>query len=314
MDLVKVKVDMNINRKIGAHVSASGGLYKAVERASEIGANCLQLFSGSPRVWKRKDLSEFDTAMLFSKQEELSVGPIFTHSLYLINLASDKPELLEKSFNALKYDLEFDSLINGSGIIVHLGSHQGRGWEIVREQVAEQIVKLLDVTPKNSTFLIENSAGQNGKLCSKLEDIRWLIDRVAELNNEKNDVSSDISSAESANSRLGWCLDTCHAHAAGYALGNEPRSLVSISILDEIARFGLWNNLKCIHVNDSRDYFNSGRDRHENLGLGNILTEDFKYFLNYKKVLGIPLLLEVPGLEGNGPDAQNIAVLKNYCK
>ena len=288
------------NRKIGAHVSASGGLYKAIERGSEIGANCIQLFSGSPRVWKRKNLSLFNVQKMFSKQEELSVESIFVHSLYLVNLATDKPELLEKSFNALKYDLEFDSLIKASGIIVHLGSHHGRGWESAREQVAEQITKLLETTPKDSIFLIENSAGQNGKLCSNLEEIKWLIDRIRKLSKQIN--------------RLGWCFDTCHAHAAGYALGSIPRSVSSKMALDEIERLGLWSSLKCIHVNDSRDEFDSGRDRHENLGDGNIPTEDFKYFVNHKEVAKIPLLLEVPGLDKKGPDKHNIRVLKGYCK
>ncbi len=302
------------NRKIGAHVSASGGLYKAVERANEIGANCVQLFSGSPRVWRRTELSMFDTSKLFAKQKELSVEPIFTHSLYLINLASDKPELLEKSFNALKYDLEFDSLIKGSGIIVHLGSHQGRGWEAVREQVAEQIVNLLKVTPEDSTFLIENSAGQNGKLCSNLEEIRWLIDRVEDLGGSKSNFLSNSSLRAESKSRLGWCFDTCHSHAAGYYLGEEPQSLVSKSAIEEITKLDLWGKLKCIHVNDSRDDFDSGRDRHANLGEGNIPVADFEYFFNYEKVLEIPLILEVPGLDGNGPDAHNIEILKGFCK
>ncbi|MBU0974171.1 deoxyribonuclease IV [Patescibacteria group bacterium] len=310
-------------RKIGAHVSVSGGLYKAIERASKIGANCVQLFSGSPRVWKRKDLTEFNTLKLFSKQKELAVDPIFIHSLYLINLASNKPELLEKSFNALKYDLEFDSLVKGSGIIVHLGSHQGRGWESAREQVVQQIAGLLSVTPRDSTFLIENSAGQNGKLCSNLEEIRWLMDRVFELGGEKSNFLMNMFKK-----RLGWCFDTCHAHAAGYALGENrnfrvetekthiilKNSFMKKTALEEITALKLWSTLKCIHVNDSKDDFNSGRDRHANLGEGNIPTEDFIYFLNYKKILKIPLLLEVPGLDKNGPDAHNIAILKDYCK
>ncbi len=298
-----------MSRKIGAHVSASGGLYKAIERANSIGANCIQVFSGSPRVWGRKDLSLFDTLKLFSKQKELAVEPIFTHSLYLVNLASDKPDLLEKSFGALKYDLEFDSLVKGSGIIVHLGSHQGRGWEAMKEQVAEQIARLLEATPKNSTFLIENSAGQNGKLCSNLEEIRWLIDRVLELMIKKAN-----SSASLFEPRLGWCFDTCHAHATGYALGKEPRSIVSKNVLEEIESLDLWGTLKCIHVNDSRDDFDSGRDRHANLGEGNIPTEDLKYFLNHKKVVEIPLLLEVPGADKKGPDKHNIDILKSYCE
>ncbi len=296
------------NRKIGAHVSASGGLDKAVERAHEIGANCAQIFSGSPRVWKRTDLTKFDPKKMFSKRKELNVEPIFTHSLYLINLASDNPDLLRKSFEVLQYDLQFDSLIGGSGIVVHLGSHQGRGFEIVREQVAEQIAKLLETTPESSTFLIENSAGQNGKLCSDLSEIRWLIDRVEVL------LSSTGSGTIPAISRLGWCFDTCHAHAAGYSLGESQGSLISKSAITEITRLDLWETLRCIHVNDSRDDFDSGRDRHENLGKGNISQVDLAYFVNYIEVVNIPLILEVPGYEGNGPDMENITYLRKVCK
>jgi len=290
-----------MSRKIGAHVSASGGLGLAIQRAYEIGANCAQIFSGSPRVWKRKDLKNFNIDKMFSKQKELNVSPIFTHSLYLINLASDKPDLLRKSFAALKYDLEFDSLIKGSGIIVHLGSHQGRGWDIVKEQVADQIAKLLEETPDDSTFLIENSAGQKGKLCSDLAEIHWLIDNVTSQVGEKKA------------KRLGWCFDTCHAHAAGYSLGENNGSLVEKFVIDDVYDFDLWDSLKCIHVNDSRDDFGSGRDRHDNLGEGNISKEALKYFLNHDKVKEIPLLLEVPGYDKKGPDEKNIEYLKQLC-
>lgn len=293
----RIKKGKNMNRKIGAHVSASGGLDLAIERAYAIGANCAQIFSGSPRVWKRKPLAEFDVKKMFSKIDELNVKPIFTHSLYLVNLASEKPDLLRKSFDVLKYDLEFDSLIKGSGIIVHLGSHTGRGWDAVKEQVSQQIAELLKLTPDDSTFLIENSAGQSGKLCSDLAEIKWLLERVA------------IGS-----SRLGWCFDTCHGHAAGYSLGKEPRSLAGKLLIEEITKYSLWDTLKCIHVNDSKDTFDSGRDRHENLGEGNIPTEDLRYFLNYEKVKEIPLLLEVPGFEGTGPDAKNVTYLKSLCE
>lgn len=299
-----------MNRKIGAHVSASGGLENAIERAHAIGANCAQIFSGSPRVWKRTELAKFDTKKMFSKREELNVEPIFTHSLYLINLASDKSDLLRKSFDVLQYDLQFDSLIQGSGIVVHLGSHQGRGFEAVREQVAEQIAKLLETTPEDSTFLIENSAGQNGKLCSDLSEIRWLIDRVEVL--LVSTVPGD-SGAVPLISRLGWCFDTCHAHAAGYLLGESQGSLISKSAISEITRLKLWEALKCIHVNDSRDDFASGRDRHENLGKGTISQDDLHYFVNFEEVVNIPLILEVPGYEGTGPDAENIEYLRKLC-
>jgi deoxyribonuclease IV len=286
-----------MQRKIGAHVSVAGGFDFAINRANAIGANCAQIFSGSPRVWARRDLSEISVEKMFSKRKELSVEPIFTHAIYLVNLVSENSEIHTKSANILKYDLKFDSMIKGAGVIVHLGSHQGRGWEAVKERLAEIVIKILQETPEDSTFLIENSAGQKGKLCSDFSEIRWLIDRVGETYKKTN--------------RLGWCFDTCHAHSAGYSLSKVSNSLVLPSAVEEITRLKLWSELKCIHVNDSRDKFDSGRDRHENLGKGEIPTKDMKYFLQHKEVKNIPLIIEVPGLDGKGPDSANIEYLKN---
>ncbi len=284
-------------RKLGAHVSAAGGLHKAIQRADEIGANCAQIFSASPRVWKKPSLESFDTKKLFEAQKDFPVTPLVTHALYLVNLATDNPESLKKSIAALTYELKFDSEIKGSGVVVHLGSHQGRGWEKMRNQVAKSITTILENSPENSTFLIENSAGQNGKLTTDLEDIRWLMDQVK-------------------SKRLGWCFDTCHAFCAGYQL--NPKSKYadgSIGIAeDEIEKFNLWASLGCVHVNDSRDPFASHKDRHENLGEGSIPTEDLEHFLNLKQLEQIPLILEVPGLDGHGPDKANIDRLKKLIQ
>lgn len=273
-------------KKIGAHVSASGGLDKAIVRADDIGANCLQLFSGSPRMWRKKDLTKVETTKLFAKQKELNITPIFTHALYLVNLVSDKKELLEKSVNSIIYELKFDSKIKGSGVIIHAGSHQGRGWDASKELLIEQIKTILDQTPADSTLLIENSAGQKGKLHSNLNEIRWTLDQLSKYVQDN---------------RLGWCFDTCHAHAAGYHLGKEKDNAV-----EKITQLDLWPTLKIIHVNDSRDNFDSGRDRHDNIGDGKIPKEDLKYFLNFQKVTDIPLVTEVPGLDGKGPDKENV--------
>ncbi len=214
------------------------------------------------------------------------MGPVFTHSPYLVNLASPKPELLEKSLRVLKYDMAFDSKIKGSGIVVHLGSHLGAGWDAVRDGVAAALREVLAESPDDATLLIENSAGQKGKLCSDISEIKWLLEHVA-------------------SPQLGWCFDTCHAHAAGYRLPDAAA---------QITHLGLWKNLKCIHVNDSKDDYNSGRDRHANLGTGNIPEADFRYFVNLPEVINIPLVLEVPGFDGKGPDAPNIEILKSYVK
>ncbi|HEX7018098.1 MAG TPA: deoxyribonuclease IV [Patescibacteria group bacterium] len=287
-----------MKRLIGAHVSAAGGVENAVTKAAAMGANCVQVFSGSPRVWQRKPLDQINVDKVFSKQRELSVSSIFTHALYLVNLASEKPELREKSVRVLKHDLSFDSLLKGSGVVVHVGSHQGRGWEAVREQVATSIKEILDDSPADSTFLIENAASHNGKVGNRLEEIRWLLDAVK-------------------SPRLGWCADTCHLHAAGYALGEVKSSDQVASAtskektaIEEITDLDLWSTLKCLHVNDSKDPFASGRDRHQNIGAGVIPTADLKYFLTYNKAKDIPIITEVPGLDGTGPDEENINRIK----
>ncbi len=270
------------SRKIGGHVSAAGGVDKAVERAHAIGANCVQVFSGSPRVWARAPLEKIDLNKLFSKQEELGVSPIFTHALYLTNVASENADLVRKSREALIYDLRFDALVKGSGVVVHLGSHQGRGWEAVKTQTAAVIGEVLAATPPESHFLIENSAGQQGKLCSDLTEIQWLLQQVG----------SD---------RLGWCFDTCHGWAAGVAYEQMIAQAKDLKILD---------SLRCIHVNGSRDPFGSGRDRHANIGEGEIPDDALAAFLNNPAVNQIPLITEVPGIDGEGPDAENIRRIK----
>jgi deoxyribonuclease-4 len=275
-------------RRIGAHLSTAGGVDKAVERAHAIGANALQVFSGSPRVWQRTPLERIDAPKIQAVQEKLGVTPIFTHALYLINLASDNPDLVQKSVNALKHDLTFDAHIGGAGVIVHLGSHQGRGFESSQKQVAKAIQEILLDTPPDSHFLIENAAAHNGKVGGRLEEIAWLLQEVN-------------------SSRLGWCFDTCHGFAAGYSLATGEANA-----LDTIADAGLFDSLWCIHVNDSRDPFNSGRDRHENIGDGQIPAGNLKAFLTDSRLRDIPLITEAPGLDGNGPDAENIRRIKKF--
>lgn len=301
-----------MQRKIGAHVSAAAGLHAAVVKAHDMGCNCLQLFSGSPRIWYKKPLDQVDTKEFFEVREKLGVSPVMTHALYLVNLASDNPANLKKSFDSLKYELDFDAKIQGGGVIVHLGSHQGRGWASAREQVAQLIVDILKVTPEESCFLIENAAGQNGKIGDDLVEVRELLEVV------------DQAGKFVSKGRIGWCFDTCHAHAAGYYLGKSaPQETLFASekitrgpqsATRTITEQGLWDTLKCIHVNDSRDPYGSGRDRHANLGDGMIPKADMQDFLRNKETVNIPLILEVPGIDGEGPDAENVKRLKTLVE
>ncbi len=284
--------------RVGGHVSMSGGLDKAVEREAKIEGNCLQIFSGSPRMWRRRDLASFGQQKLFAKQKELDVKPIFTHALYLVNLASDKEELIQKSVRSLIFELKFDSLVKGSGVVVHLGSHQGRGWDSVKEQLVSKIKQILEKTPKDSHLLIENAASKGGKIGADLSNVKWLLDGV----NSK---------------RLGWCFDTCHGFAAGYSL--SPKSVLNGELeqkdaITTITDLGLWSSLTCIHVNDCKSDFNSGVDRHENIGEGKIPIRDLQTFLQDDRVKQLPLITEAPGFDGNGPDAKNINRIKQLLK
>ncbi len=287
---------------IGAHVSTAGGWALAPGRARAIGADAMQIFTGSPRVWKGADPDKVDYEGMLAAQKREGIGAKFIHATYLINLASDNPALVEKSRNALIADMEICGRGGFGGVVVHVGSHQGRGYGAVRQQLTTEISGIIAKTPDEGVFLIENSAGQNGKIASDLEEIRDLLDGVG-------------------SKRLGWCVDTCHAHAAGYAFGKNQRSKIRDQndkpglfdekarpkmLVDEIERLKLWGSLRCVHVNDSRDPFGSGRDRHANLGEGQILEADFREFFAHPKVAKLSLILEVPGMDGKGPDAENI--------
>ncbi len=276
--------------RIGAHLSVAGGLINAAENMIGIGGNCLQIFSGSPRGWARKPLEglSFQEFHAWCKAHEF--GPIFIHALYLINLAGNNSELVQHSLDALKYDLRYAAAIKAEGVIVHLGSHLGNGFKNVFDNLIERLGEILEHTPKESILLIENSAGQEGKLCSHLSDIRLIYDALPSYVKE---------------GRLGWCLDTCHAWAAGYTFESLEKEITSTK---------LWDSLHVIHLNDSRDSFDSGRDRHENLGEGSIGRDVFRRFVHHDRFGRVPMILEVPGFDGKGPDAKNIAFVKSLLE
>ncbi|HAU98848.1 MAG: putative endonuclease 4 [Microgenomates group bacterium GW2011_GWF2_45_18] len=273
-------------RRIGAHLSMAGGLVSAGERMIQMGGNALQIFSGSPRSWGRKPIEQIDGSAYKAFCKEKDFGPTFIHALYLVNLASENPALIQNSINALMYDLQFQEKIGAQGVIVHLGSHLGRGYEAVKNEMIDRLERILTHTPENSTLLIENSAGQDGKIASSFEELQNIFESIEVDEKEK---------------RLGWCLDTCHAFANGY----QPAELPSL-----IKKHALQDSLRVIHLNDSRDPFGSGRDRHDNLGDGLIEKSQLKTLLNDSSMIEFPRILEVPGIDGNGPDAENVRRVK----
>lgn len=276
-------------RRVGGHVSTAGGLANALKNTTSIGGNCLQIFAGSPRSWTRKLYDEKDVSVYLNAATKLDYSPTFIHALYLINLASDNPDLLEKSIDSLILDLKNGQLIKSGGVVVHLGSHQGRGFSTVSGQVIGAIAQILSAT-EETPFVIENSAGQKGKIGS--------ITEIGELFAKVN------------HPRLKLCLDSAHLFEAGYDL----RNLSAIdSLVNELSHQNLLDHLVCLHINDSKTEFDSKNDQHANLGDGKIGLVGLSQFVNHPAFVNLPIILEVPGDLGF-PDARQISLARSLLQ
>ena len=275
-----------MTRRLGGHVSCSGGISNAVTNTLNIGGNAMQIFAGSPRMWVRslyptKVAEEFKKLVI-----DKDLNPVYIHALYLTNLASDNPELLEKSKTAIIMDMKNSALIGSAGVVLHIGSHQGRGWTHDRTQVIKAIEEILNETPTNSMLLLENSAGQQGKIGS-LPELKDILDAIR----------SD---------RLKVCLDTAHAFEAGYNFTTTDGLEMWVKEIE--STIGI-DKVELLHLNDSKTPLGSGRDNHQNIGDGYIGDTGLSMLINHPKLAHLPLILEVPG-DGTGPDTANIDKVK----
>lgn len=274
------------SRKIGGHVSTGGGLHNAIVNTLAIGGNCMQIFAGTPRTWARSLYAPKVAKDFRLKLNDYDLKPIYIHALYLINLASDNSELLTKSKQALITDMQNSAAIGGAGVVLHIGSHQGRGWDHDRAQVISAIQEVLDSTPPESILLLENSAGQQGKIGS-LSELESILSRL----------TSD---------RLKICLDTAHAYEAGYNLVTPEGLSIWLKEIESTIGF---DKVELLHLNDSKTPLGSGRDNHQNIGEGYIGEAGMSALINHPKLSHLPLILEVPG-DGSGPDKVNIDRVK----
>lgn len=277
---------------IGAHVSITGGYEKALERASSIGATCAQMFSASPRIWSTAGPKQSTPSRFLEAAAKLSISPLYFHATYLINLASDG-KIAELSKQTLIRELQLASDMNVAGSVIHLGSYKDTNGDMLFDQkdalykkMIENIQHILTETPSNTLFIIENAG--NRKIGRTIEELGSIV----------KDVQSH---------RIKICLDTCHLHAAGYSLETETEYESFLETFDQTV--GL-HNLALIHLNDSKDKRGSYRDRHENIGRGQIPQEVFIHLLTDKRLNHIPFILEVPGYDKKGPDKQNVDYVK----
>lgn len=276
--------------KVGAHVSSSGGLSTAFERAQAIGAETIQIFGAPPQTWRRRKIRPDECEEFRANMKATGIEPVFIHGVYLINLATADPDQLAKSKEALLGDLLLSDAIGASGVIFHVGSHKGVGFAKVLPQIKKAIKETLKECAEDTCIILENSAGMGGSVGSKFEELGAIIDAVG----------SDSVQV---------CLDTEHAFAAGYNVA-EPDGLAEA--LDEFDRTIGLPRLVAVHANDSKIPLGGGVDRHDNIGEGHIGRAGFETIMAHPAFADVPFLLEVPGFgDKKGPDKPNVDILKD---
>ncbi|PKB83775.1 MAG: hypothetical protein BZY88_01695 [SAR202 cluster bacterium Io17-Chloro-G9] len=275
--------------RIGAHMSTAGGISKAVSRGVEIGCEAIQIFVSSPQTWAFKPIPGTEIESFRQEAAEAGIGPVFLHAIYLINLGTPDRANLDKGIESLVQYMRLAADINAAGVIVHPGSHGGRGYDSVLGQTVDAIKRVLDDSPEGPRLTLENMAGMGQHIGAKFEELGRILQEVD-------------------SPRLGICLDTQHSFAAGYDLTTSGGINAMISEFDQA--IGL-ENLVAVHANDSKRPCGAGVDRHDNIGDGFIGIDGFETIMNDPAFHQVPFFLEVPGFEGKGPDQQNVQILKD---
>ena len=273
---------------IGAHVSSAGGPHKVFRKALEIGAEAVQLFISAPQQWKAPVLTDENVELFLAAKAEAGL-PVFFHGVYLMNFGSQDPGILEKSVASLAGYMRWADQLGAKGTIIHVGSHLGLGFEGVLPQMSRLLRQALDDAQNESWLILENNAGV-GNCCAR----------------NFPEIGAIIRSLED-DPRLKVCIDTCHAFAMGYDIATPTGCESAMAEFDR--EIGL-DRLVAVHANDSKTPLGGIRDRHENIGDGLIGYDGFAAVMAHPAFAGIPFLLEVPGMDKKGPDAENIARLK----
>ena len=273
---------------IGAHVKTSGGVDKAVGRAVDIGAECMQIFAASPRMWRVTAIKDKPLENYHANMEEAGLGPTIVHAKYLTALGSPNPELVQKSRKSLAEELTQTERLGALGLVFHPASHRGAGLEAVFDQFVEGVNEVLEAAPGNALLMLETSAGSGDHIGSKFAELGSLIKAID-------------------NPRVATCFDTQHVWASGYDVVSKDGLNETMEEFDREIGLDL---LRCVHANDSMRDRGSSVDRHDNIGEGLIGKEGFLNILSHPAFADVPFYLEVPGYEKDGPDKPNVDALK----
>ena len=269
----------------GAH--CSGGVKKAVDNAVGMGADVVQLFVQSPRTWRFPNHDPADLAAFRSKREAAGI-PALVHALYLVNLAAPDDEIHSKSVDTMRATMDAACAIEADAVIFHLGSHLGAGFETGLERAVPALQQVLDRSNERTWLLVENSAGAGGTIGRSIDELAAVVDALGR------------------HERLGVCLDSCHLFVSGVDVTDS--AVMNALVEDVDARIGL-DRLRALHANDAKAPLGSNRDRHDNIGDG-LIGEGLGVFLAHPKFQDLPVVLEVPGADGKGPNAEEIRKLR----
>ena len=286
--------------RFGAHVSSSGGISNAIDRGVAIGCESLQVFTHNPRTWAPINHKPEEIAGFREKANAAGMGPLVSHGLYLMNLGAPDVEvptgppgkaatkmrnIHQSSCESLRQHLVIGGALGLQGVVLHVGSSKGDTLEGAIGRIGSGIAGALEAAGGETAVFLENTAGAGDTIGRTFEQLRMVADAVGHQ------------------SRLGFCLDTQHLFASGYPV-HETGGIDRV--IDEFDRIVGIEKLRCLHLNDSKTAFGSNRDRHENLGDGEIGEEGFRRILSHPALQDLPIVLEVPGLAGEGPDLENM--------
>jgi deoxyribonuclease IV len=267
---------------IGAH--CSGGVKGALDKAAEMGAEAVQLFTQSPRAWRTPEPDPVTYERFRERREEIGMGAVVCHAIYLVNLAAPNDEVYEKSIATMRSTMQIACAIEADGVVFHVGSHLGSGFDEGLKRALPALEQVLELCSETTWLLMENSAGAGGTIGRSIEELATLFERL------------------DRHPRLGLCLDSCHLFASGYDV-TEPKNVAAV-VKEVDAAIGL-DRLRVLHVNDSQTPLGSNRDRHHNI-LDGLMGEGLGAFLSHPKLQKLPAILEVPGADDRGPNAEEI--------
>jgi deoxyribonuclease IV len=269
----------------GAH--CSGGIKKAIDHALGMDADAVQLFVQSPRAWRFPNHDPGDLERFRDRATEHDL-PAVVHALYLVNLAAPDDVVYEKSVATMRSTVDTACTIGAEAVVFHVGSHLGAGFDQGLARLVPALEQVLDRCNETTWLLLENSAGAGGTIGRSPDELVTIFDALGR------------------HERLGICLDSCHLYVSGI---DATDGAALDALLDDLdARIGL-ERLRALHANDSKAPLGSNRDRHENIGEG-LMGEGLGAFLSRPRLQHLPVLLEVPGLDGKGPNADEVRKLR----